>query len=139
MGNFERAELAAFAYREARYTGSIDCIKAICYVFRNRVGAGWGDGSFVSVIAGRGLCEGNEGNSRHVELDLGDRLLHMIVRDIDDIYLGTADEPVRKVVADCLYYQFIDQPLRGWFTEHILHDPQNHPHTGNVGPLMLFR
>lgn len=139
MTYFERAELAAFAYRQAKHTGNIDCVKAICYVMRNRVNAGWGDGSFMSVINHHGLSAGEEQQRNEIELDLDDRLLQMILRDIDDIYLGQGNDLVKPVVADALYFHFIDKPLRQWFVEHILHDPANHPGIAAIGLMRLFK
>jgi hypothetical protein len=140
MVAFERGQLAAFGYRQARHTGSLDCIKAVCYVIRNRVVAGWGAGSFISVLANHDQAEGNEGSQTWTpQLDVEDRVLQMIVRDIDDIYFGTAEDQVKRVVQDSLYYQFIDKPLRQWFTDHILLDNKNHPRIAQVGPIALFR
>lgn len=138
MGQFERAELVRFAYEEARHTGNIDCMKAVCYVMRNRVSAGWGKGTFTEVITHHGLVKGNDGD-RSIDLDIDDRLLQMMVRDVDDIYLGTSDDQTRKVVADALYYHFVDQPLRQWFVERILQEPKNHPGIATIGMMRLFR
>ena len=142
LGQFERAELAAFAYRQARHTGSLDCIKAICYVMRNRVAAGWntGSGSVLAIINNHAVCDGNEGSEAWTtEPDLEDRLLQVIVRDIDDIYLGTSDDQTRKAVGDAVYYHFVDKPLRDWFTERILRDSTNHPGIATIHTMRLFR
>jgi hypothetical protein len=48
LATFERAQIAGWAYRRARHTGSVDCMKSLCYVIRNRVMAGWGDGTWLS-------------------------------------------------------------------------------------------
>ena len=144
LATFERAQLAAFAYRQARGTGSLDCMKCICYVLRNRVKAGWGDGSWLSVLEGAPLVDGNVYLPEHPVLFAAqDRMLQMLLREIDDIYLEGgmkihADD-TWTVVQDALYYQFADRDPNPWFLEHILRDTKNHPRIGQVGTIMLFR
>jgi hypothetical protein len=138
LSTFERAQLANFAYREARYTGSLDCMKAVCYALRNRLKAGWGSGSWISVMESHSQVEGNVGTG-WLELDTQDRLLQLLVRDIDDIYMGTSEDDTKRVVQDALYYQFIDQPPNPWFVKHIVQDPKEHPRVAQVGPLAFFR
>lgn len=138
FAQFERAQVAKFAYREARSTGSIHCIKAVCYVLRNRVRAGWGDGTWLHVMENNVKVEGHLLDG-WAELDAQDRLLQLIVRDIDDIYQGIASDDTATVVQDALYWHFIDKPVRPWFVQNILRDPQNHPRIGQVGPIALFK
>lgn len=139
MTFFERAQLAAFAHHQARQTGNIDCMKAVCYIMRNRIAAGWGDGSYLSVINRHSLCAGDEQYDEIGDFEISDRLLQMILRDIDDIYLGQGNDLVKPVVADALYYHFVDKPLTQWFTDHILHDPGNHPGIATIGLMRVFR
>jgi len=82
--------------------------------------------------------EGNVGTG-WLELDTQDRLLQLLVRDIDDIYMGTSEDDTKRVVQDALYYQFIDQPPNPWFVKHIVQDPKEHPRVAQVGPLAFFR
>lgn len=127
-------------------------MKAVCYVLRNRVKAGWGHSSWLSVLAHAGAVAGNEELDAATADDVirdntSDRLLQLLLRDIDDIYLGQdlfvdtvrgivcGDEPGRAA----LYYNFVDRPARLWFIENIIRRPQEHPQVGNVGPMMLFR
>lgn len=138
FAHFERAQVAKFAYREARSTGSLDCMKAVCYVLRNRVRAGWGDGTWLHVMENHHKVEGNILDG-WAELDAQDRLLQMIVRDIDEIYAGTSSDDTSRVVQDALYWQFIDKPARPWFVHTIVRDPNNHPRIGQVGPIALFK
>ena len=140
MVTFERAQLANFAYRQARHTGSLDCMRAVCHVVRNRVLAGWGNGSYLAVITNHEEFDGNEGSETWTpKLDIQDRMLQMIVRDIDDVYFGTGEDQVRRVVDDALYYQFVDKPLRSWFCDNILMQSKDHPRIAGVGPILLFR
>lgn len=153
LATFERAQVAAFAYQQARYTGSLDSMKAVCYILRNRVKAGWGDGSWLSVL---NLASGVAGNNPDPERNVGvsgfmgssDRLLQLIVRDVDDIYLGQdrSDDSTRLVCSGdnppktgALYYTFVDRDQSVWFIEHIIRKPEDHPQIGSVGPVMLFK
>ena len=168
LDTLQRAHLVDFCYTEARHTGSLDCMKAVAYVLRNRLRLGWGDGSWQRLINAAPTTAGNDSrfegirsspglaisNCVGVEPDLNDRLLQMLARDIDDIYLGTSNDDVRRVVegtvapegtgspakpAPALYYQFIDLPVRTWFVDTIVRDHENHPRIGQVGMMALFR
>lgn len=146
LSTFERAQVAAFAFREASHTGSLDCMKAVCYVLRNRIKAGWGDGSWLNILASHPHVAGNE-PAEPREMKPSDRLLQLLVRDIDDIYLQQEyDDNLRRVVCGddppktaALYYAFVNRPIRPWFAENIVRMNQDHPHSGNVGPIMLYR
>src|SRR5580704_12353698 len=115
---FERAQVAAFAYHQARRTGSLDCMRAVCFILRNRVKSAWGDGTWLSVIAGSHLTAAGFEPFIMGEIGLGsshltqpsapgamltgfksdDRLLQLIVRDVDDIYLNQeSDDNVRRI------------------------------------------
>lgn len=118
---FERAQVAAFAYVQARRTGSLDCMRAVCFILRNRVKSGWGDGTWLSVIAGSHLTSSgfepfmfgeiapngpapaptpNDPAGLVTGFKSDDRLLQYIVREVDDIYLGQDnwEDRVRMVV-----------------------------------------
>jgi hypothetical protein len=161
FATFERALVASFAYREARRTGALDCMRAVCYILRNRVRSSWGDGTWLSVIAQSHLTSANfepfvmgevsangtgEPKSMINGFKSDDRLLQMIVRDVDDIYIGQDhfDDRVRQVVCDdpkkpVLYYSFVDREPRPWFVENIIRQPKEHPHVGQIGAMMLYR
>lgn len=152
VSTFERAQVARFAYEEARSTGSLDCMRAICYVLRNRLKNGWGDGTWLWLMENHVKVQGNErctfgaisDGSPAVpagitaSLDPQDRLLQLIIRDIDDIYMGQSEDDTKTVVQDALYWQFIDRPAHPWFVEHIVRDPANHPRVAQVGPIAFF-
>lgn len=140
IATFERAQLARFAYLKARHTGSLDCMRAICYVIRNRVKAGWGNGTWLDLIENDWKVEGNKfGAESEVELDANDRLLQLLVRDVDDIYMGMSQDDTRKVVDNALYFMFIDRPATTWFRDKIVRDSQNHQRIAQVGTIALFR
>jgi hypothetical protein len=150
---FERAQVAAFAYRQARHTGSLDCMRAVCFILRNRVRSAWGEsGSWLSVIAQSHLTAAAfepsdvELASANGGFKPDDRLLQMIVRDVDDIYLGQDrfDDRVRQVCCEdpkklVLYYCFVERPPRPWFAENIIRNQKEHPHVGQIGAMMLYR
>lgn len=138
VSTFERAQVASFAFDVAARTGSIQCMKAICYVLRNRVRKGWGDSTWISAIRAEQEVAGNEPMPRP-PLDLHNRLLNLLVRDIDDIYLGTASDDTEKVVQDALYWTFVDLPPRAWFVENIARNHENHARIGQIGPIALFQ
>ena len=153
LATFERAKLADFCFREARHTGSLDTMKAIAYVLRNRLKAGWGDGTWLRLMESAAVHAGNDYHNG-VEFDASDRLLQMLVRDIDDIAMGISQDDVRRVVEGtaapegtgsaanprpALYYQFVDLPPREWFVTNIVREQASHPRVAQVGPLMLYR
>lgn len=188
FATFERAQVAAFAYGQARHTGSIDCIRAVCFILRNRVKSGWGGGSWLNLIDGAWQVRAHKwewGIQREdgssvpnndsaiigpvpIEVAAGhpgtDRLLQMIVRDIDDIYLGQEpyDDRVAQVCVGredsigeslalkttlgyknwkpALYYSFLNREVRPWFKENIIQRPLEHPQVSTIGgSMMLYR
>lgn len=143
FATFERAQVAAYAYRIARRSGSLDCIRAVCYVFRNRLKAGWGDGTWTWLIENAKECDGNAQPPTFAvpmsELDPQDRLLQLIVRDIDDIYLGNSDDDTKAVVQDALYFQFVDLPPNPWFVDNVVRMHDEHPRIGQIGMIALYR
>ena len=140
LATFERAQVAAFAYCRARHTGSIECMRAICYVLRNRLRAGWGNGSWIHLIEHSADIDGNV-VQRSQEIDPQDRLLQLLVRDIDDIYLGQSSDDTRTVIEDnkALYYVFIRDPISDWFRDKIIRDPVNHARIAGIGPIDFYK
>lgn len=149
---FERAMVAYFAYHNARHTGNLECMRAICFVLRNRVRAGWCNSSWLGVMQRAKETTGNElwysTPAEQTLMEGSDRLLQMIIRDVDDIYMQAdrTDDSTRRVVLGdnppktaALYYMFVGRPVSIWFTENIVRKPLDHPQTGNIGALMLFR
>lgn len=143
---FERAQVAMFGYREARHTGNIDCIRAACLVLRNRKANGWGDGSWLSLIAAAYLTSANC-EMPGLDLKTDDRLLQLIVNQIDDIYLvqDRFDDPVSRIVCgddpkkSALYFSFVDRQPRPWFVENIIKQPKDHAQISNIGAMMFYR
>jgi hypothetical protein len=137
IDQLQRAHLLLFAHREASASGSIDAMKAVCYIVRNRVRAGWHDGSWIDVIENADDVAGNEPAAR-ATLDVYSRTFQMLMQSVDDIYYSSASDPVEAAVDEALYYQFADRPMRTWFTENILRHPQQHARRAHIGTLVLF-
>lgn len=151
LQQFERARLAMFAHDEAAHTGSLDAMKAVCYIMRNRAKAGWHDGTLLSVIEAAHESSGNEPRSDRKPISASDRNFQLLLQSIDDIYYGQAEDTVRNVVCEtqepgstgkrrpgCLYYQFANRPPRQWFVENIVRDNTNHPRRASFGLMFLF-
>ena len=138
LATFERAVVVAYAYTEARESGSLDSMKAILYVLRNRVRAGWGDGTWLSVLNAP-YTPALDQIACWTEFDAGDRILQMLVRDVDDVYLGQSDDPIRKTVDDALFWQFVNRDVTPEFAEKIVRDPVNHPRIGSIGMMVFYK
>lgn len=145
FATFERAQVAAFAYREASSSGSLDVMRAICYVLRNRVRNGWFESSWLTVM-GQAHETAAHVPELFVPMRSQDRLLQMIVRDVDDIYTGQdrSDDNICQIVAGdrkhpVLYWAFVNRQFVPWFTENIIRQSQEHAHIGTIGPLLLYR
>lgn len=137
FNQFERAMLVKFAYEEAVHTGSLACMKAVCYVIRNRVRAGWLDGTWTSAILRAAEVAGS-GQISVPALDPQNRLFQLLLRDVDDIFFAASEDETQVVVAGCLYYHFIDRPVRDWFVERIIRAPEAHPRRAHIGTIALY-
>ena len=147
MSDFQRAQLVAFAYREAGVGASLEQMKGICYCIRNRVRAGWHDGNWL-----RALEEAGESAAHLLEdvipLNPDSRELQRLLREIDDIYFGnswtsSADEGMDMESSlteknhEKKYWLFVNRPVRRWFKENILDDREHHRSRTQMG-LMMF-
>lgn len=146
LNDIQRAALALFAAREAGPSASLEQMKGICYVIRNRVRAGWFDGNWITVMEHADEASGNMPAERFY-LDLQSRSLQRLFRDIDDIYYGggsgnswTPEQAadLETAVGKQLYWMFIDRPHNPWFVERILRDPENHPNRAQAGTMMFY-
>lgn len=144
---FNKAALAMYAARWAGEDGSLEQMKAICYCIRNRVKAGWGDGSWLTVLEEAEDTMGNLPGGR-VKLDPNGKGFTRLLRDIDEIFYGGGRHDVlmgedggsaslESAIGDAKYWFFVKQPQNPWFVEHIIHDPENHRETASMW-LMLF-
>lgn len=147
MSDFQRAQLVSFAFREAGPDASLEQMKGICYVIRNRVRAGWHDGNWLRAIeeAGESAAHVTEGV---ISLNPDSRELQRLLREIDDIYFGNGwalSEPggldmeasLTEEKHEKKYWFFINRPIRAWFKENVLDDRENHRSRTQMG-LMMF-
>lgn len=137
LDQLQRAQLVFFAHQQGARSGSLAVMKAVCYVVRNRVRAGWHDGNWMDVIEHADEVAGNEETPR-LKVDIYSRAFQMLMQAVDDIYYSAATDEVETLVDKALYFQFVDKPMRGWFTDNIIRDPKNHPRTAHTGTLVLF-
>lgn len=138
LEQYQRASLATFAFREASHTGSLNCMKAVCYVMQNRQRAGWGDGSWINILENSDQFSGHEGRT-YPKIDVQNRLFQLLLRDIDDVYYVAGDDETRATVDKALYYHFVTFPIREWFVENIIRQPSAHRRGATIGSsLKLF-
>lgn len=139
FNQFERALLVKFAHDEAVHTGSLASMKAVCYVIRNRVRAGWFDGSWTNNLQSAWEVAGNDRPfDGPPKLDVQNRLFQLLLRDIDDIFFAASEDETQIVVGECLYYHFIDRPVREWFVERVIRETEAHPRRAHVGSIVLY-
>jgi hypothetical protein len=155
LNDVQRAALALFAAREAGEGGSLEQMKAIAYIVRNRVKAGWFDGQWLTVIEHSWESAGNLAKKRAL-LDPSNRIFQRFVADIDDIYYG-AGRPTRVIhetptaqrfaadggeleaaTSSALFWAWLDRPYTPWFNENILGQSRSHPMRAQMGLLAFF-
>jgi hypothetical protein len=128
-----KAELVAFCYDEAVASGDVNSMLAIACVIKNRVDRGFGD--WLDVLFNAGTISAHEFGPTK-KLDLGNGNLTTLMREVEDIYHGVfLDEFTDK----CVYYCFVERPIRDWFAKHIIQRPQDHPQTATVGTMKLYK
>lgn len=137
IDSFQRAQLVAFAFREAGATGSVASMKAVCYCMANRVKASWNEGSWLGEI------ERAHDTSAHIHqpepLSFLNPALHGLLRDIDDVFYSTSEDETRQVVGKCLFWQnLLRRDINPWFVENIVRNPTEHPRRAQVGMIVLY-
>lgn len=136
LDQLQRAALFGFAYQQASHTGSLPAMRAVAYIIRNRVINGWHDGNWLEAIQKHRDASGNEATDPPL-FDPYSQTFQTLLRQIDDIYFGQSEETA-QAVGKALYYQFIDKPLRSWFTDNILHQPSAHRRQAIIGSMYLY-
>ena len=148
----DRVMLVLYAMQEVGQSGSLEQMKAVCYCLRNRVRAGWGDWKSVLWSAGE--------SSAHlpaepVEIDINNRAYQRLLRDVDDIYFGHSgmsgsygdavsgaggdlEDSLCAKDHECCYWAFLGMPMKDWFVETIVQDPQNHPNRVSMTSMLYF-
>ena len=137
-----QAKLVIFAHNEAGWTGSLQCMLAVACVLKNRVDAGWGD--WMTVLEDTERVAGNWNEPvKPMPMDLADDNLRDLMGEVDDIYHGIFVDELTRIEnpmggkATCLYYCFVERPIRDWFAKHIIQSPE-HPRVAQVGQMMLY-
>lgn len=136
LTDIERAAAVMFAVKEAGPNGSLQQMKAICQVLRNRHKNGWGE-SWLDVIEDAADKRGNPA-PEGVRLSRSDRRLQQLAREIDDIYFGNAADEVTEAVDTQLFFVFIDRPITDWFTQNIIRQTKTHRNRAQLGFMMLY-
>lgn len=155
LNDVQRAALVLFAARAAGRQGSLEQMKAIAYCIRNRVRAGWFDGQWLTVMENAEDAAGNAPSER-VLLDPNNRSLQRLVADVDDIYYGgrdgqraTQSKPAAQrfapeggdledAIGKSCYWCKINEPIRPWFKQHIIGQPEEHPNRATMGLMQFF-
>lgn len=146
LNELQRGALVLFAAREAIDTGSLSAMKAVCFIIRNRVKAGWHDGNWLTCIEHAAEVAGNLPPETPRLLNLNERSLQMLTRDVDGIFHGTAmdelangfGDPGMKGSRPALYYQFMNRPASPWFEERIKGDRANHAIRTRLMPMVFY-
>lgn len=145
LNELQRALLVAHAVRTVGDDGNLEQMKAVCYVLRNRVRAGWHDGSWLTVIEESADVAGNELTGAKLRAD--DRRMAILARDIDAIVYGqeSPDDELARVCAKqdkergpIFYFAFIHREIKPWFRTMIIGNPTDHRDRGQIGYLHLF-
>lgn len=137
--SYIKAKLMDLVIEEAYASGGVEPMLAVAQVIANRVKAGWQGGDWIRVIDSAPDYRGTEQPRNYVTLDPRDGNFRELMRRIDDVYYGTADDAsVNNESGASLYYAELHNINREWFSEHILSDLASHPRLASVGLLTFF-
>jgi hypothetical protein len=137
--NYVKAKLVDAILRDAYHYGGHEPMLAVAQVLANRVSAGWGGGDWLRVIDTapdyRGTVLDNP-----VQLNPRDGGFRELLRRIDDVYHGTADDSNvnNEQGQKSLYYAELHHLNREWFEDNILKDRESHPRLATVGQITFF-
>jgi hypothetical protein len=128
-----KAQLAAFAHREAAHHGGSDNMLAVAFVIRNRQRAGWEGGNWMRILdSAPAFCGTVYPPSSP---DLRDLTFKMFLTQVEDIYSGMMPD---KFTRGALFYCELNQCRNEWFADNILRDPTSHPRVATVGNVSFF-
>lgn len=138
--SYIKARLMDFVLGEAYSSGGVEAMLAVAQVVKNRVDAGWQGGDWIRVLDSapdyRGTVQPSPGR-----IDPHDGTFRELMRRIDDVYYGTADDSnVNNDSGKSLYYAELHNLNRDpdWFEMQILSDLDSHPRLASVGQLTFF-
>jgi len=137
--SYVKSRLVDFVVEEAFTSGGVEVMLAVAQVLANRVNAGWQGGDWLRVIDSAPDYRGTVQPTNYVPLDPREGNFRELIRRVDDVYHGTADDSnVNNESGKSLYYAELHNINREWFTEHITGDQDNHPRLATVGQLTFF-
>jgi hypothetical protein len=135
--SYIKARLMDCVFSEAFSSGGVEPMLAVAQVIKNRVDAGWQGGDWLRIIEHVPDSRGTEPPAAHI--DPQDPNFRELMRKIDDVYYGTADDAnVNNESGKALYYAELHNINREWFADHILKDGESHPRLASVGQLTFF-
>lgn len=136
--NYIKSRLMDLVITDGYTSGGVGPMLAVAQVIYNRVKAGWQGGDWLRVINTAGEYRGTT-PPENVQIDPRDGNFRELMRFIDDVYYGTADDSnVNTRNGKSLYYAELHNINRDWFTDHILSDHESHPRLAKVGQLTFF-
>lgn len=137
--SYIKSRLMDFVIEEAYANGGVEPMLAVAQVIANRVKAGWQGGDWLRVIDNAPEYRGTQPGKNFVRVDPRDGNFRELMRMIDDVYYGTADDTnINTRDGKSLYYAELHNINRAWFQEHILNDLTSHPRIAKVGQLTFF-
>lgn len=141
VADFEMALASLLAWREERSNGSNGML-AVLFVLRNRVKAGWHEGSWTRNIDAHNQFSSISvlGDSQTIAYpDVRDPQFLQILQAVDSVYEGNR---VDNLSNGALYYADLASPgytKGGWFQRNIIEHPDLHPRVATVGTTTYFK
>jgi hypothetical protein len=137
--SYIKARLMDYVIVDAYASGGVEPMLAVAQVLKNRANAGWSGGDWIRIIESAPEYRGTVQPDMHTHLDPRDGSFRELMRRIDDVYYGTAeDSNVNTSTGKSLYYAELHNINREWFRERILSDLETHPRIAVVGQLTFF-
>jgi len=136
--SYVKSKLVDFVVQEAYHHGGYEPMLAVAQVLANRVAAGWHGGDWLAVI----LAAPNTRGTVREEVatpSSRDTMFRELLRRIDDVYHGTADDSnVNTEDQKALYYAELHNLNREWFMVHVIDDLEDHPRIATVAQMTFF-
>lgn len=137
--NYLKSRLVDLVVAEAYANGGVEPMLAVAQVLANRVAAGWQGGDWLRVIHTAPEYRGTDPAASDVSIDPRDGNFRELMRRIDEVYHGTADDSnVNVEDRKALYYAELHNINREWFSNTILSNLESHPRIATVGQLTFF-
>jgi len=133
IDNFIKGQLAAFAWREAHHHGGLDNMRAVAFVIRNRVQAGWNGGDWMAVLNHHGTIAAHINEAPYP--DLRNPYFRLLLQAIDDIYHNNAND---ELTLGAFFYAELGKIDSQWFIQNIVRDSEHHGRIAVVGPVTFF-